>query len=102
MSTKNNHQDENQYGVLLYYKYATIPDLNSLFDFYDSNCKSLGLLGRVRLASHGVNVTVCTPLPSLFLCFSYSGYLSILYIDLKFEANVGNEASYVYDFFRSV
>lgn len=55
------NQSQEQYGVLLYYKYSTIPDLNSLFTFYESNCSSLGLLGRVRLAPHGVNVTVTYP-----------------------------------------
>ncbi|XWS42313.1 hypothetical protein CRYUN_Cryun16bG0003700 [Craigia yunnanensis] len=49
---------KDEYGVLLYYKYASIPDLNSLFSFYHSNCNSLGLLGRVRLSPNGVNVTV--------------------------------------------
>ncbi|XP_030459942.1 rhodanese-like domain-containing protein 6 isoform X1 [Syzygium oleosum] len=46
------------YGVLLYYKYASVPDLDELASFYERNCSSLGLLGRVRLAPHGVNVTV--------------------------------------------
>ncbi|KAM7474322.1 hypothetical protein LguiB_021565 [Lonicera macranthoides] len=54
-----------EYGVLLYYKYAHIPDLQDLFTFYDSNCNSLSLLGRVRLAPHGVNVTVGGKLSSL-------------------------------------
>ncbi|KAK4424518.1 Rhodanese-like domain-containing protein 6, partial [Sesamum alatum] len=52
------NDEQKNYGVLLYYKYAAIPDLQSLFDFYHSNCTSLSLLGRVRLSSHGVNVTV--------------------------------------------
>lgn len=51
-------QQQEQYGVLLYYKYTEIPDLNSLLSFYNSNCTSLTLLGRVRLSLHGVNVTV--------------------------------------------
>ncbi|KAL6560628.1 hypothetical protein OROGR_004187 [Orobanche gracilis] len=51
-------ETEKDYGVLLYYKYIAIPDLQNLFDFYHSNCTSLSLLGRVRLSSHGVNVTV--------------------------------------------
>ncbi|KAF3957094.1 hypothetical protein CMV_017856 [Castanea mollissima] len=54
-----------QYGVLLYYKYAQITDLDSLFSFYESNCNSLSLLGRVRLSPHGVNVTVGGKLSSL-------------------------------------
>ncbi|XP_030959772.1 rhodanese-like domain-containing protein 6 [Quercus lobata] len=57
--------DEDQYGVLLYYKYAQITDLDSLFSFYESNCDSLSLLGRVRLSPHGVNVTVGGKLSSL-------------------------------------
>ncbi|XP_062143267.1 rhodanese-like domain-containing protein 6 [Alnus glutinosa] len=51
-------QDEERYGVLLYYKYVDIPDLDELVAFYESNCNSLGLLGRVRLSPNGVNVTV--------------------------------------------
>ncbi|XP_049403303.1 rhodanese-like domain-containing protein 6 [Solanum stenotomum] len=58
-------QQEEDYGVLLYYKYATIPDLEALFNFYESNCKSLSLLGRVRLSHNGVNVTVGGKLSSL-------------------------------------
>lgn len=58
-----------QYGVVLYYKYTPIPDVDQLFSFYDSNCNSLGLLGRVRLAPDGVNVTVFSYFPSLSLRF---------------------------------
>lgn len=55
------HEYENGYGVLLYYKYTTspIPDLQELLNFYQINCTSLSLLGRVRLSPLGVNVTVC-------------------------------------------
>ncbi|KAK6143841.1 hypothetical protein DH2020_024189 [Rehmannia glutinosa] len=52
------NENEKDYGVLLYYKYTAVPDLQNLFDFYHSNCTSLSLLGRVRISSHGVNVTV--------------------------------------------
>ncbi|KAL7124890.1 hypothetical protein ABFS83_14G079100 [Erythranthe nasuta] len=58
ISLQTENGKENDYGVLLYYKYAAIPDLQNLFDFYRSNCTSLSLLGRVRLSSTGVNVTV--------------------------------------------
>ncbi|XP_022931639.1 rhodanese-like domain-containing protein 6 isoform X1 [Cucurbita moschata] len=61
----NGEDDDHQFGVLLYYKYAQIPDLDDLVSFYKSNCISLGLVGRVRLASQGVNVTVCGKLCSL-------------------------------------
>lgn len=56
MASMSNQEED--YGVLLYYKYATIPDLEALFNFYESNCKCLSLLGRVRLSHNGVNVTV--------------------------------------------
>jgi predicted sulfurtransferase len=59
-------QDEERYGVLLYYKYIDIPDLDELVAFYESNCNSLGLLGRVRLSPNGVNVTVCSTPPLHF------------------------------------
>lgn len=65
-----------QYGVLLYYKYAQIPHLHDLLTFYESNCSSLGLLGRVRLSSHGVNVTVIL----LFLLFYFSSLETRVYI----------------------
>ncbi|XP_042462853.1 rhodanese-like domain-containing protein 6 isoform X1 [Zingiber officinale] len=52
-------------GVLLYYKYAPVPDIDFLVRFYDSNCRSLALLGRVRIAPSGVNVTVGGNMPSL-------------------------------------
>ncbi|KAJ3681331.1 hypothetical protein LUZ60_015820 [Juncus effusus] len=52
-------------GVLLYYKYVKIPDLQSVLDFYDSGCRSLRLVGRVRIAPDGVNVTVGGKMESL-------------------------------------
>ncbi|XP_072998133.1 rhodanese-like domain-containing protein 6 [Typha latifolia] len=52
-------------GVLLYYKYAPVPDVPSLVRFYNSNSRSLGLLGRVRIAPDGVNVTVGGKMSSL-------------------------------------
>ncbi|MED6216612.1 Rhodanese-like domain-containing protein 6 [Stylosanthes scabra] len=58
-------KDRDQYGVLLYYKYANIPNLEDLLSFYQSNCSQLSLLGRVRLSSRGVNVTVGGKLSSL-------------------------------------
>ncbi|XP_027935457.1 rhodanese-like domain-containing protein 6 isoform X2 [Vigna unguiculata] len=58
-------KDKEQYGVLLYYNYAEISDLNHLLTFYHSNCTSLNLRGRVRLSTHGVNVTVGGNLSSL-------------------------------------
>ncbi|GMH10417.1 hypothetical protein Nepgr_012258 [Nepenthes gracilis] len=65
-STKQREQDQQNHGVLLYYKYTSpIENLDELFNFYESNCSSLGLLGRVRLSPQGVNVTVGGRLSSL-------------------------------------
>ncbi|KAK4476739.1 hypothetical protein RD792_015899 [Penstemon davidsonii] len=58
ISIQQLENEEKGYGVLLYYKYTEIPNLQDLFDFYNSSCNSLSLLGRVRLSSQGVNVTV--------------------------------------------
>ncbi|CAN7019695.1 hypothetical protein BRARA_F00588 [Brassica rapa] len=62
---KQRIEDKEQYGVLLYYKYTTVPDVDELVSFYESSCNSLGLLGRVRLSTHGVNVTVGGKLAAL-------------------------------------
>ncbi|KAK7392096.1 hypothetical protein VNO78_20523 [Psophocarpus tetragonolobus] len=48
-------KDREEYDVVLYYKYTEIGNLD---EFYHSNCSSLSLLGRIRLSSHGFNVTV--------------------------------------------
>jgi len=52
-------------GVLLYYKYVNIPDTDALVDWFQNNCTSLGLLGRVRVAPEGINVTVGGKMTSL-------------------------------------
>lgn len=65
MATKTEGDGERQYGVLLYYKYAPVPDLDDLVAFYDSSCNELALLGRVRLSHNGVNVTVGGELSAL-------------------------------------
>lgn len=62
---KVDENDDLEYGVLLYYKFTTIPNLDSLHSFYLSSCRSLSLLGRVRLSSNGVNVTVGGKLSAL-------------------------------------
>ncbi|CAN1141526.1 Rhodanese-like domain-containing protein 6 [Linum perenne] len=61
--TERQRQEEEEekdlYGILLYYRYTcSIPDLDSLLSFYRHNCNSLSILGRVRLSSNGVNVTI--------------------------------------------
>lgn len=53
------------HGVLLYYKYVNIPDTDALVDWFQNNCTFLGLLGRVRVAPEGINVTVGGKMSSL-------------------------------------
>ncbi|MCL7036798.1 hypothetical protein MKW94_023602 [Papaver nudicaule] len=65
MAEQKNSSSPSEDGILLYYKYAEIPDVNNLVEFYNSNCKSLNLLGRVRIAPDGVNVTVGGKLAAL-------------------------------------
>ncbi|XP_021772439.1 rhodanese-like domain-containing protein 6 [Chenopodium quinoa] len=79
--SKTKEEEEEKQGVLLYYKYTSSPieNLNQLFTFYESNCFSLGLLGRVRLAPQGVNVTIGGKLSLLHnhiaaLLDSYGGF----------------------------
>ena len=47
-----------RYGVLLYYKYAEVPDAAALAAFYEERCRGLALVGRVRVGPDGVNATV--------------------------------------------
>lgn len=54
-----------RYGVLLYYKYAVVPDAAALAAFYESHCRALALIGRVRVGPDGVNATVSIILLSL-------------------------------------
>ncbi|KAF0887567.1 hypothetical protein E2562_002288 [Oryza meyeriana var. granulata] len=50
--------DGGRYGVLLYYKYAEVPDAPALAAFYASHCRALALVGRVRVGPDGVNATL--------------------------------------------
>lgn len=45
------------YGVLLYYKYAEVPDASALAAFYEAHCRALALVGCVRVSPDGVNAT---------------------------------------------
>jgi predicted sulfurtransferase len=56
-STQHNG-DGGSYGVLLYYKYAEVPDAPALAAFYEARCRALALVGRVRVGPDGVNATV--------------------------------------------
>jgi len=58
--------DGETHGVLLYYKFVVIPDVPAVVAWFSSLCSSLGLLGRIRIAPDGVNVTVS------FRCFDFS------------------------------
>ncbi|KAL6622434.1 hypothetical protein ACP70R_032313 [Stipagrostis hirtigluma subsp. patula] len=50
--------DGGRYGVLLYYKYAEVPDAAALAAFYEAHCRALALVGRVRVGPDGVNATL--------------------------------------------
>ncbi|TVU49729.1 hypothetical protein EJB05_01058 [Eragrostis curvula] len=50
--------DGDLYGVLLYYKYAEVPDAAALAAFYEAHCSGLALVGRVRVGPDGVNATL--------------------------------------------
>ena len=52
---------DGRYGVLLYYKYAEVPDAPALAAFYEARCRALALVGRVRVGPDGVNATVSIP-----------------------------------------
>eukprot|EP01018_Ginkgo_biloba_P025676 Gb_11083 [translate_table: standard] len=66
MEEKVFHQEQKEeQGVLLYYKYVTIPDPATVVDWFRNDCTALGLLGRVRVASNGINVTVGGKMASL-------------------------------------
>lgn len=47
----------NNYKVILFYKFITIPDTNFLRDEQRNLCKSLGLTVRMLIAEEGINAT---------------------------------------------
>lgn len=51
---------ESEQGVVLYYKFVTIAqeDADGVAAWFSQLCSSLSLLGRVRVALNGINVTV--------------------------------------------
>lgn len=56
--------DQFAHHVLLYYKYVCLSQpeaLDAMYSFYVNVCQRDGLLGRVRVALDGVNVTVSFP-----------------------------------------
>lgn len=53
--------DQSAHHVLLYYKYVCLSQpeaLDAMYSFFVELCQRDGLLGRVRVALDGVNVTV--------------------------------------------
>lgn len=50
--------ENNDYRVLLYYKYRHIDDVADFVDTHLKYCKNIGLLGRVLVATEGINGTV--------------------------------------------
>lgn len=55
-------------GILLYYSYVDLSEKQeAVSDWYSGLCSNLKLVGRVRVAKDGVNVTVRAPSPSILL-----------------------------------
>lgn len=79
MAEKRGGDEKEEDGVLLYYRYVTIPDVSSMALFFHANCESLGLLGRVRISSSGVNVTVRSPLYISLPSFCFSVFSSLVH-----------------------
>ncbi|KAI5068241.1 hypothetical protein GOP47_0016586 [Adiantum capillus-veneris] len=52
-------------GVLLYYKFVSIPNPETLALWFNSFCSALALVGRIRVAPDGVNVTIGGTLTAL-------------------------------------
>jgi UPF0176 protein len=53
------------YPVILYYKYVEIPDPARLADAQLNLCRSLGLKGRVLVATEGINGTLAGPVGAI-------------------------------------
>ncbi|UTR11535.1 rhodanese-related sulfurtransferase [Evansella sp. LMS18] len=49
---------DNQYRVLLYYKYVNLPEAEEYAQEHLAFCKELGLKGRILIADEGINGTV--------------------------------------------
>ncbi|MYL35143.1 rhodanese-related sulfurtransferase [Pontibacillus yanchengensis] len=54
-------EEKNNYQVLLYYKYVTMEDPEQFAQDHLEFCNSLGLKGRILVASEGINGTVSGP-----------------------------------------
>lgn len=50
--------EQQNYQILLYYKFVQIPDPEAFKDEHLQYCKDLGLKGRILIASEGINGTV--------------------------------------------
>ena len=50
--------EQQNYQILLYYKFVQIPDPEAFKDEHLQYCKDLGLKGRILVASEGINGTV--------------------------------------------
>lgn len=47
------------YSVLLFYKYTHIADVQAVYASHKTLCETLGITGRIILATEGINGTVC-------------------------------------------
>ena len=72
---------DSEYGVLLYYKFASLAHLEYLSHFHRELCDKLGLKGKLRISDEGVNITVGG------LCRGLERY--VLFFTQKMKVEVG-------------
>lgn len=63
-------------AVLLFYKYVHIDDPEEHAGWQRELCQRLGLMGKLRVATEGINGTLVRPPPRYFVVVIYLHYLS--------------------------
>jgi hypothetical protein len=81
-----------RYDVLLYYKYAEVPDAAALAAFYEAHCRDLALVGHVRVVPDGVNATVSSLSYRKFTVVSFREKISFVYAGKARECILGDLA----------
>ncbi|MGO3021219.1 MAG: rhodanese-related sulfurtransferase, partial [Lactococcus cremoris] len=70
------------YRVLLYYQYVPIEDGESFAQKHLSDCKALGLKGRILVADEGINGTVSGTVEQT------NAYMSLMKNDSRFTSTI--------------
>jgi hypothetical protein len=81
-------RDADELQVVLYYKYRDLPDAAEECRWQRSLCQRLQLMGRVRVATEGVNGTLCGSRAALSAYVAEMEAAGWLGIDWKFSAAV--------------